>query len=265
MSITMDPRRMGGVARLYGENEAERLARLHVVVVGLGGVGSWCAEALVRTGIGRLTLVDGDTVALSNTNRQLPALDGNYEKPKAEVLAERFRHINPECVVETRIAFVSEENAAEILPEDADWVIDCIDDLAGKTALVGTAAKAGLRVVSSGGAGGKRDPGRIRVDDLARAKGDPLVAKLRTNLRRQSGFPAGSASGKSKPFGIPCVYSDEPLRQPAAESVAAIGAAPGTRIGFGSGVVVTGSVGLRLASLVVNATVEATPDEESAR
>ena len=92
-----------------------------------------------------------------------------------------------------------------------------------------------------------------------------LVAKLRTNLRRQYGFPAGSASGKSKPFGIPCVYSDEPLRQPAAESVAAIGAAPGTRIGFGSGVVVTGSVGLRLASLVVNATVEATPDEESAR
>ena len=117
MSITMDPRRMGGVARLTAKTKPSAWLDCMSLWWALGAWAVGAPEALVRTGIGRLTLVDGDTVALSNTNRQLPALDGNYEKPKAEVLAERFRHINPECVVETRIAFVSEENAAEILPK----------------------------------------------------------------------------------------------------------------------------------------------------
>lgn len=257
----MDERRLGGVARLYGESGALALARAHVVVVGLGGVGSWAVEALVRTGVGRLTLIDGDEVALSNTNRQLPALDGGYGRPKAEVLRERVLLINPECEVEVKTEFVTKENAAQLLPVDADWVLDCIDDLRGKTALVGEACRLGLKVAVSGGAGGKRDPGRIVVSDLALAKGDPLAGKLRSALRRDYGFPAGSASGRSKKFGILAVTSDEPVRQPDHENVAATGAAPGARIGFGSGVVVTASAGLRLASIAIEGILAASVEQ----
>lgn len=252
MSKTTDVRRLGGVARLYTESGLKKLASAHVVVVGLGGVGSWAAEALVRTAVGKITLVDGDRSELSNTNRQLHAMDGNYGKPKAQALAERFRLINPELQIDVVQQFVTAENAASLLPDDADWVLDCIDDLKGKTALVAAAVGKGLRIAVSGGAAGKRDPSRVVVEDLARVKGDPLAAKLRTNLRREYGFPKGSADGRAKKFGIPAVVSDEPLRQPDAENLAAIGAPAGARIGFGSGVVVTGTVGLTMASIAVN-------------
>lgn len=258
MITTIDPRRFGGVARVYGEEGARRLAAAHVVVVGLGGVGSWAAEAVVRSGVGRVTLIDGDAVALSNTNRQLPALDGNYGRPKAEVLRERFLLINPECCIRTVVDFVTEENAEAILPRDADWALDCIDDLRGKTALVVAASRMGIPIVVSGGAGGKREPGRIVVEDLARVKGDPLAAKLRANLRKRFGFPAGSpAAGKpAKKFGIPAVVSDEPVRQPDAENAAAAGAEPGARIGFGAAMVVTATAGLRAASVAIDAIAE---------
>ena len=259
MSYTTDPRRLGGVARLYGEEGAERLARSHVVVVGTGGVGSWAAEALARTGVGRLTIIDGDKSALSNTNRQLHAMDGNYGQYKVELLKARFALINPELEVSAITAFVTAENAERLLPKDADWVVDCIDDLKGKTVLVATAKRLGCKVVVSGGAGGKRRPSELVEEDLARIKGDPLAAKLRTNLRRDYGFPAGSASGKAKKFGILAVTSAEAVKQPDAENLAAVGARSGERIGFGSGIVVTGSVGLRLAAIVINDIVENGP------
>ena len=250
--MNLTPRRLGGVARLYTESGFEKLARSHVVVVGLGGVGSWAAEALVRTAVGKITLIDGDRSELSNTNRQLHALDGNYGKSKARALAERFCLINPELVVDVVVEFATAENVERLLPDDADWVLDCIDDLKGKTALVAAAVKKGLRIAVSGGAGGKRDPSRVVVEDLARVKGDPLAAKLRTNLRREHGFPKGSSDGRAKKFGIPAVVSDEPLRQPDADNLAAVGAPEGARIGFGSGVVVTGTVGLTMASIAIN-------------
>lgn len=253
MSVTSDPRRLGGVARLYGEDGAARLARAHVVVAGAGGVGSWAMEALARSGIGRLTLIDGDVSALSNTNRQLHAMDGNYGRGKVALMRERIGLINPDCRVELIESFITPENADEILPADADFVMDCIDDLRGKTALVAAARRKGLKVVTSGGAGGKRHPERLVVEDLARVKGDPLLAKLRTNLRKFHGFPAGNASGRSVKFGIPVVASDEPVRQPSAANNQAAGQPEGARIGFGSGVVVTGTAGLMLASLVINA------------
>lgn len=253
MSVTSDPRRLGGVARLYGEDGAARLAAAHIVVAGAGGVGSWAMEALARSGVGRLTLIDGDVSALSNTNRQLHAMDGNYGRGKVELMRERIALINPDCRVELREVFITPENVDELLPPDADYVLDCIDDLRGKTALVAAACRRGLRVVSSGGAGGKRHPERLVVEDLARVKGDPLLAKLRTNLRKHHGFPAGSASGRSPKFGIAVVASDEPVRQPSAANNAASGQPEGARIGFGSGVVVTGAAGLMLASLVINA------------
>lgn len=252
MSRTMDPRRMGGVARLFGEEGARRLADAHVTVVGLGGVGSWAVEALVRSGVGRLTLIDGDTVDASNTNRQLPALDPEYGRPKAEVLAQRCRRINPDCEVTAVVSFVTPENAATLVPV-SDRVLDCIDDLRAKAALCAAMHERGQAMVVAGGAGGKVDPSFVTTDDLARAKGDALTAKLRTILRKEYGFPKGSADGRSVRFGIPCVYSPEPLRQPDAENIQAIGAAPSARIGFGSSVAVTATVGLRAASLVVNA------------
>lgn len=252
MSVTLDPRRFGGTARLYSESGYLRLSQAHVVVVGVGGVGSWAAEALVRSGVGKITLIDGDTVALSNTNRQLPALTGNYELAKVEVLGQRFLLINPDLQLSTIQTFITDENAESVIPKDADWVIDCIDDLKGKTALVAAVHRMGLKIAVSGGAAGKRDPRYLKSDDLARVTGDPLAAKLRTNLRKMHGFPRGSTTGPARKFGIPAVVSSEKLRQPDAENIAAIGLSPETRIGFGSGVVVTGSAGLMLASIVIN-------------
>ena len=252
MSVTTDPRRFGGLARLYGEEGLMRLTRASVCVVGLGGVGSWAVEALARSGVGALHLVDGDTVALSNTNRQLHALGDGYGKPKAEELAARVRAINPDCRVTTAVSFVAAHNVADLVPEQADWVLDCIDDLNGKTALVALVKSRGQRLVCSGGAGAKTDPSRVRTDDMARVKGDPLIGKLRTRLRKEHGFAQGRADGKSAKFGIPTVYSDEPVRQPTQENNEAIGAGPDERIGFGSCVAVTASAGLRLAGLVIN-------------
>ena len=165
----------------------------------------------------------------------------------------RFALINPELEVSAITAFVTAENAERLLPKDADWVVDCIDDLTAKAVLCAEMKKIGRPIVVAGGAGGKVDPGFVTVDDLARAKGDALTSKLRTMLRKQYGFPRGRADGKSEPFGIPCVYSSEPLRQPEAANNEAIGAVPGVRVGFGSSAAVTGTVGLRAASLVVNA------------
>ena len=193
MSVTTDPRRFGGVGRLFGEEGARRLAGAHVAVVGLGGVGSWVVEALVRTSVGRITLIDGDDVALSNTNRQLPAFEGAYGRAKAEVLRERCLLINPDCRIEVKTVFVTPENAAQVIPSDCDWLVDCIDDLKGKAALHAAARGMGVRTVCAGGAGARIDPSRIEVSDLARVKGDPLLGKLRTFLRKEYGFPAGSA------------------------------------------------------------------------
>ena len=154
MSVTTDPRRFGGVGRLFGEEGARRLAGAHVAVVGLGGVGSWVVEALVRTSVGRITLIDGDDVALSNTNRQLPAFEGAYGRAKAEVLRERCLLINPDCRIEVKTVFVTPENAAQVIPSDCDWLVDCIDDLKGKAALHAAARGMGVRTVCAGGAGG---------------------------------------------------------------------------------------------------------------
>ena len=154
MSVTTDPRRFGGVGRLFGEEGARRLAGAHVAVVGLGGVGSWVVEALVRTSVGRITLIDGDDVALSNTNRQLPAFEGAYGRAKAEVLRERCLLINPDCRIEVKTVFVTPENAVQVIPSDCDWLVDCIDDLKGKAALHAAARGMGVRTVCAGGAGG---------------------------------------------------------------------------------------------------------------
>jgi tRNA A37 threonylcarbamoyladenosine dehydratase len=188
---------------LIGAEGLRRLARCHVFLAGLGGVGSWCAEALARAGIGRLTLVDHDQVAISNINRQLPALLSTVGLDKAEVMARRIRDINPDCKLTIDTRFIDPDNVEDILPTDADYVVDCIDSLNCKVALLATAYRRGMPVASSMGAGNKLDPGRVRLADIAKTQVCPLAREVRLRLRRQ---------GIVK--GILCVYSDEPGRPP---------------------------------------------------
>lgn len=237
-------RRFGGVARLYGDEAATRFRASHVVVVGIGGVGSWAAEALARCAIGTLTLVDLDHVAESNTNRQIHALDCNYGKAKVDAMADRIAEINPVCVVRAVDVFAGIDNAAALLA-GADAMVDCIDQVIAKAALVAAARSAGVAAITCGAAGGRVDPTRIRCDDLALITGDPLLAKLRHRLRRDHAFSPASAK-RNRRFGVTAVYSDEPLRRPLALCDDDGPLSPGSALacaGYGSSVVVTAAMG----------------------
>lgn len=188
---------------LIGAEGLRRLAGSHVFLAGLGGVGSWCAEALARAGVGRLTLVDHDQVAVSNINRQLPALFSTVGRDKAAVMAERIGDINPDCRLTVLRQFIDPGNVDALLPVDADYVVDCIDSLNCKVALIATAHRRGLRVAASMGAGNKLDVSRVRLGDIAKTEVCPLAREVRHRLKRQ---------GISK--GIITVYSDEPGRPP---------------------------------------------------
>ena len=187
---------------LIGDEGIARLAGKHVFLAGLGGVGSYCAEALARGGIGRLTLLDHDVVAVSNINRQLPALDSTVGKSKAELMQARIADINPDCTVSIRREFLTPENVNEIVP-DADYVIDAIDSLNCKVALVAESVKRGLRVASSMGAGNKLDPSRIRLADISETSICPLASQMRKRLRKR---------GIEK--GVLAVFTDEAGRSP---------------------------------------------------
>ncbi|MCF0254066.1 MAG: ThiF family adenylyltransferase, partial [Duodenibacillus sp.] len=238
-------RRFGGIERLYGRAAALRLASAHVCAVGVGGVGSWCVEALARSGVGALTLVDGDAVAESNCNRQLPAASDTLGLPKAEVLARRIALINPACRARAVTAFVAPGDPGALVPADADLIVDAIDDIAAKAALLAWARAAGRPVITACGAGGRTDPGAIKAADLAHVQGDALASSLRARLRKAHGFPAAAGRGKAPPFGIPAVYSDEPARGCAADAAASAGS------GFGTAMPVTASLGLRAAALAL--------------
>jgi tRNA A37 threonylcarbamoyladenosine dehydratase len=238
-------RRFGGIARLYGEAALERLSGAHVCVVGIGGVGSWAVEALARSGVRRLTLVDLDHVAESNLNRQIHALDHTIGQAKVLAMQERVAGINPACKVATIEEFVSTDNAASLLPA-CDCVVDAIDQVRPKAALIAHCRASGVPVVTTGAAGGKSDPALIRVDDLSRTTQDPLAAKLRSILRRDYGFPRDP----KKKFGVECVYSLEPVRRP--EAPACDVDEPGLHglscAGYGSSVCVTAGFGFAAAS-----------------
>jgi tRNA A37 threonylcarbamoyladenosine dehydratase len=237
-------RRFSGVARLYGEAAAERFRAAHAVVVGIGGVGSWAAEALARSAVGRLTLVDLDHIAESNTNRQIHAFGDEYGKAKVDAMAERIRAINPACRVRAIDEFASVDNAAALVA-GADVVLDCIDQVIAKAALIAAARDAGVAIVTCGAAGGRFDPTRVRCEDLARLSGDPLLARVRHRLRRDHGFPRDAGKPPAR-FGVAGVYSDEPLQRPApvcdTDGRPAAGAALACA-GYGSSVVVTATMG----------------------
>lgn len=242
-------RRFGGVARLYGTEAAARLSAAHACVVGIGGVGSWSAEALARCGIGWITLIDLDMVAESNTNRQIHALGEIYGKAKVDAMAERIRAINPACQVNCIEDFVTPENTATILDRDFSLVIDAIDQVRAKAAMIAFCRGRKLPIVIAGAAGGQIDPTQVRVGDLSQTIQDPLLAKVRSILRREYGFPAG---GKAK-FGVPAVYSTEPLRYPANEASCDTERGPAglNCAGFGSSVCVTSVFGMAAAAQAI--------------
>ena len=188
---------------LLNNSEQAKLAHAHVLVAGLGGVGSYCAEALARAGVGRLTIIDHDVVAASNINRQLPAMLSTVGQSKAELMAARIRDIHPDCELIVIREFLIPETVAEIVPADVDYVIDCIDSLNCKVALVATSIERGLRVASSMGAGNKLDPGRIRIADISKTSMCPLASVMRKRLKKR-GIPKG----------VLTVFSDEPGRAP---------------------------------------------------
>ena len=243
-------RRFGGVARLYGAEGAERLRQAHVCIVGIGGVGSWSAEALARTGVGRITAVDLDMVAESNTNRQIHALGDIYGKAKVEAMAERIRAINPDCRVTCIEEFVTPDNVGEMLGNNFSVVIDAIDQMQAKAAMVAFCRRQKIPIIVAGAAGGQLDPTQVRVADLSQTVQDPLLAKLRSVLRREYGFPR---DGKKK-FGVSAVFSTEPLRYPSKEATCNTERGPAglNCAGFGSSVCVTSVFGMAAAAQAIN-------------
>lgn len=203
-------RRFDRMGRLVGDPGMQRLFASHVVVIGLGGVGSWAAESLARSGVGKLTLVDFDLICVTNANRQLHAVRGTTGKPKAAVMAERLRQINPRCEVIARHEFYSAEASDSLLAGAPDLVVDAIDNLAAKTHLIATCRARQLPIVVSGGASGRMDPTQIRIADLNATECDPFLAATRKLLRRNHDFPQQTRD----PWGIPAVFSPEPARDP---------------------------------------------------
>jgi len=247
--------RFGGIARLYGTEALARLRAAHVCVVGIGGVGSWAVEALARSGVGRLTLVDLDEVCVSNVNRQLHALNNEVGRAKVEVMAERVRGINPECNARPALQFFTAETATEFLSARYDFVVDAIDSVANKCLLIARCQEAGVRVITCGGAGGRRDPTQVRVTDLALTSHDRLLQKVRETLRKDFGFPRGE-----RKFGVPAVFSPEPPVFPARDGTVCAQRpteANGESLklncdsGFGTATFVTGTFGFAAAAHVV--------------
>jgi tRNA A37 threonylcarbamoyladenosine dehydratase len=253
-------RRFGGVARLYGAVALERFKAARVCVVGVGGVGSWVVEALARSAIGHLTLIDLDNVAESNINRQIQATSETLGKAKVTALAERILQINPFCKVSEIEDFVSPENLdAMIGAHQFDYVIDAIDSVKAKTALIAYCRQHGISLITIGAAGGQTDPCKIEIRDLSRTEQEPLLALVRKRLRQNYGFPRGS---KSK-FGIDAVFSMEALTMPESAEVCEVDVSGTTQngdssgisglncAGFGSSIVVTASFGLAAAAQVL--------------
>jgi tRNA threonylcarbamoyladenosine dehydratase len=196
-------RRFDRMGRLVGDSAMEKLFTTHVMIVGVGGVGSFAAESLARSGVGKITLVDFDEICITNGNRQLHALQGLVGKKKAVVMAERLRKINPQNIVQDIAKFYSEENSAEILSHKPDYIVDCIDNLTAKAHLLATCQKLQIPVISSSGASARMDPSMIKIKDMSETHTDPLAHQMRKILRQKYAFPREGL------FGIPCVFSEE--------------------------------------------------------
>lgn len=234
-------RRFGGLRRLYGDAAYERLRGLHLCVVGLGGVGSWAAEALARCGVASLTLIDLDHVSESNVNRQVQALGRTLGQAKAQALAERIADIHPGCDVRTVEEFVAADNWPGLLPGPVHGLIDACDQVRAKCALAAWARSLEMPFVTVGAAGGKRMPHRVEVQDLSAITHDPLLAGLRQRLRKEHGAP------RTGPLKVTGVFSREPVLRPAQGDACEV-AGDLSCHGYGSSVTVTATFGLVAAA-----------------
>ncbi len=205
--------RFAGIDRLYGIGTVARLSACRVAVVGMGGVGSWAVEALARSGVGHLSLIDADDLCLSNTNRQLPALDGHYGRAKVEVMAERCRAINPEIGLEVVQSFLTPSNLDQLLDRDYDLVLDACDSFRSKVELIAWCRRRKRPVIAVGSAGGRTDPTLVRVRDLSRTEHDAMLALIRKKLRGEFNFP----KNPDRYFGVSAIYSLENVKYPQAD------------------------------------------------
>lgn len=243
--------RFSGLARLYGEEGLARLHRAHIAVIGIGGVGSWTAEALARSGVSEITLIDLDEVCITNVNRQLPAHEGNVGRFKVHAVAERLRLINPDLILHERTAFFNERSADELLAPAYDCVVDAIDEVKAKAFLIATCRDRRIPLVVAGGAGGKRNPAAVSSGDLAFATNDRLLKLIRKKLRRHYDFPEEQSKA---PFGIRAVFSTENARYPWSDGTIHDEPEPGSHLrlncetGFGTSTPVTGTFGFAAAA-----------------
>jgi tRNA A37 threonylcarbamoyladenosine dehydratase len=256
-------RRFGGIGRLYGERALERFKTAHVCVIGVGGVGSWIVEALARSAVGHLTLIDLDNVAESNINRQIQALTDTVGQPKIEALRDRIAQINPFCQVTLVEDFIEPDNIVRMIDgKGFDYVVDAIDSVKAKAALIAYCREHALPMITSGGAGGQIDPTKIEVRDLGRTEQEPLLKKVRKLLRAEYGF----SRGEKQKYGIDAVFSMEPLRYPETGDACEIGSSvTGLNCaGFGSGMVVTASFGMIAAAHILRKLAESALDAAAA-
>ena len=254
-------RRFGGLTRLYGPEALAAMQHAHVAVVGIGGVGSWAAEALARQGLGALTLIDLDHIAESNINRQVHALSETLGQAKVAAMALRIQSINPECHVTVVDDFLTPDNVSEVLPETVHVVIDCTDQMSAKVAMVLQARARQQALIVCGGAGGKTDLLALRVGDLSEATHDALLARLRNTLRKQHGYSrASTEAGKPRKrvpkMGVRVLWIDQPTILPEAWQTNDSGLQGLSCAGYGSSVTVTASMGLAAAAEAVNKIIQ---------
>lgn len=239
-------RRFGGLARLYGVAGAQRIFAAHVAIVGIGGVGSWAAESLARSGVGRLTLIDLDHVSESNINRQIHAVDTTLGQAKVLAMRDRIHAFNPACEVTCIEEFVEADNWPSLLPEGVNAVIDACDQVRAKTAMAAWARNTKALFISVGAAGGKRQAHLVDIDDLALTTHDPLLAQVRNRLRKEHAAPR-----EGKKIGVVCVFSREAVKAPDA-SCATQGDGTLNCHGYGSVVSVTATFGQCAAGWILD-------------
>lgn len=239
--------RFGGIGRLYGVVERERLRQSHICVIGIGGVGSWAVEGLARSGIGKITMIDMDDICVTNINRQIHALTGSIGQLKTEAMKERVMLINPECQVTIIDDFISAENMALYLNRDYDYVIDAIDSVRNKAAMIAYCKRNKIKIITVGGAGGQTDPRQIQIADLSRTIQDSLAAKVRSILRKEFHF----TQNPRRKFGVDCVYSTQPLIFPKMSGSCEVSATMNCTNGFGAVTMITATFGFFAVSRVI--------------
>lgn len=246
--------RFGGIGRLYGTSGLDLLRNSRMAVIGIGGVGSWAAEALARSGVGTIILMDLDDLCITNTNRQIHALASTIGQSKTEAMAARIREINPEAEIISLNSFYTATNAEKLLDAKPDVIIDAIDSLAPKAHLIASCYRSKQLLVTCGGAGGRVNPAKIEIADLSRTKGDPLLSSLRYKLKKDYGLPLGEKARKLK---IPCVFSQETPVYPTCDGETSCTRDPefqgkmGCDAGFGSITHITGTFGFFAASAAI--------------